>query len=157
MAYITIATDISYSHQTGNSTWAFYIRHPGGVIQKVGKFKNKSVHTADMESCALANSLFVLAKEIGDLSSHKIIIYSEVPHIALKPSNKAKHNLRTKAVLNVSLPILKGAGSYELRDIKAHNKDWRSSPRRSAYYMNRWCDKNAVSYRRVLEGKKAKS
>jgi ribonuclease HI len=150
--YCTIATDASTSDKYQVSTWACYIRSPRGVIKHAARFAEHSTNTAWLETKALANAL-VIADNNMDLSEHKIIIYNEIAHV-LTPLKTKKAGLprlkdaeRTRIIVEVMLPILEKAISWELRDVKAHSKAYKKANAPKKFILNRWCDLNC---RRVL-------
>lgn len=143
--YVTIATDASQSTTHDIATWACYIRTPRGTIKHSARFTLNHASTHMLETKALANAL-VLAERTVNLSEHKIIIYNEVSHV-LRPLKTKKAGLprqkdaeRTAIINEVMLPILQKAGSYELRDVKAHSPKGRREGAPKRFYMNRWCD-----------------
>lgn len=142
--FITIATDISADSSYKIATWACYIRYSGGVIKESGVFKEYPSNTTKAETYALANAL-VIASKLSDYGQSRIIIHNEIERV-LTPLRTKGGNLavkdidRTEVVLNVIMPLLDNAQSWELRKIKAHYKDWEASPDRSKYFINRWCD-----------------
>lgn len=157
--YVTIATDVSSDHEHGITTWACYIRHDGGVIKHVAPFKEHYVNTALAETYALANALVLAEKSIKDWSRSKVIIYNEVA-IVLSPCKTKAGNIRkrdairSEQIMKISLPILNRAKSYELRDIKAHYKHWRTDANPAKYAINRWCDVESRTLLRYLRRQK---
>lgn len=154
--YVTIASDISNgsSHRVG--TWAFYIRHNGGVIKKVGRFKQYHKNTALAETYALINALVIAEKLIPDWSESRVIIYNEVEYaldpILTKAGNvRGRDKERTDAIREIALPILSKAQSWERRKIKAHFKDWEHSDNPKKYAINRWCDQESRKEMRKIK------
>lgn len=145
--YVTIATDASTSNKYCISAWACYIRNPRGVIKHAARFNEWSDNTAWLETKALANALVVADQNIN-LAEHKIVIYNEVGHV-LKPLKTKKAGLprlkdaeRTAIINDVMMPILDKAISWELRDVKAHSKEYKKDSAPKKYILNRWCDLN---------------
>lgn len=159
MKYITIATDISSDHRHRITTWACYIRHDGGTIKKVGRFKKYSNNTALAETYALINALVIGRKEIPSWKESKVIIYNEVEHV-LDPCTTKAGNIRKKdkeraeQIKEIAMPILKQAADYERRKIKAHFKDWKQSDNPAKYAINRWCDKESRAFMRSVRNKR---
>lgn len=151
--YITIATDASLSDNNMLATWACYIRGPQGTIKHSGQLKQYppkgNSHYA--ETLALANALVIADKHVGVENCH-IIIYNEVAHV-LKPTRtktgavRVKDRERTAVINDVMLPILNKAVGYELRDVKAHSKQYKKEGAPKKFFMNRWCD---LTSRRLL-------
>ena len=150
--YITIATDISSSNTYKMSTWACYIRTPRGTIKHVGLFKDWHENSHYLETLALANAL-VIAEKNCDLSQHQMIIYNEIEYV-LRPLTTKKAGLpklkdaeRTRIIEEVMMPILEQCITWELRDVKAHTKEWKKPTAAKKYILNRWCD---IESRRLL-------
>ena len=150
--YVTIASDCSNSDKHGISTWACYIRSPRGVIKHAARFREYSKNTAYLETLALCNAL-VIADQNIDLSQCKIIVYNEIAHV-LTPLVTKKAGLprkkdaeRTRIINDTMLPILAKGISWELRDVKAHSKEYRKADAAKKYHLNRWCD---ISCRALL-------
>ncbi len=143
--YVTIATDASTSTNHGISTWACYIRGPRGVIKHVARFNEYSDNTAWLETKSLANALVLADKNIN-LAECKIVIYNEVEYV-LRPlvTRKTGRPLfrdaeRTAIINDVMMPILEKAISWEIRDVKAHTKEYKKPGAAKKYILNRWCD-----------------
>lgn len=143
--YVTIATDCSNSDKHGISTWACYIRSPRGVIKHAARFREYSKNTAYLETLALANALTIADQHV-DLASCHIIVYNEIAHV-LTPLTTKKAGLprkkdaeRTRIINDIMLPILNKGLSWELRDVKAHSKEYRKADAAKKYHLNRWCD-----------------
>lgn len=152
MKYITIATDVSCDPNYEISTWACYIRYDGGVIKQVHRFKEYQEKTTHAETYALINALIIASESIPDWSDSRVIIYNEVERVLTplrtKCGNIKKKELdRSEAIINIALPLLDKAGSYERRKITAHYKDWKTSDNPAKYAINRWCD---IESRRLL-------
>lgn len=145
MRYVTIATDVSSDPRYKITTWACYIRHDGGAIKRVGRFKNYSKNTALAETHALINALVIARKEVPNWESSKVIIYNEIEHV-LEPCTTKAGNIRKRdeeranQIKTIAIPILQQAVDYERRKIKAHFKDWKHSDNPRKYAINRWCD-----------------
>lgn len=145
MKYITIASDVSSDDKNKITTYAFYIRHSGGVIKKAGQFKKYQESTARAETYALINALTVARKNVPGWEESKVIIYNEIEH-ALDPVRTKAGNIRKKdehranAIMQIALPILKEANGWERRKIKAHYSKWQSDANPAKYAINRWCD-----------------
>lgn len=151
--YVTVATDIS--RDSKHTTWACYIRYDGGVIKRVGQFKKSYKNTALAETHALANALTIAEAAVKDWSESKIIIYNEIEYV-LKPIRtksgqiRLRDTERAESIIEISLPILQRAKAYELRDVKAHYKNWKNSENPAKYAINRWCDTESRSLLREL-------
>lgn len=146
MKYITIASDISCDADYKIVTWAFYIRHGGGVIKQSGQFKKYHQHTSTAETYALINALTIAKQQIPDFSDSRVIIHNEIERVLdiIRPNSlSALRKERNDAIQDIALPILESAYSYEIRKIKAHYKRWKSSDNPAKYAINRWCDREA--------------
>lgn len=157
--YITIATDISSDWNKKITTWACYIRYNGGVIKKSGVFVRYPKDTVRAETYALANALSIAYKNIDDYSESRIIIHNEIKRVitplTTKNGNLAVREIdRTEVVLNIIMPLLDNAQSWELRKIKAHFSGWKKSSNPSKYFINRWCDQEARRLLRETRRKK---
>lgn len=155
MRYITIATDISSDHKNRISTWACYIRHNGGAIKRVGRFKEYYSNSAHAETYALINALTIARKNVTNWESSKVIIHNEIEHVldpvVTKAGNVRKHDKeRYEAIKRIALPILSQAYDWERRKIKAHYKDWEHSDNPKKYAINRWCDKNSRQHMKEI-------
>lgn len=150
MKCITIATDVSSDSKNKITTWACYIRHSGGLIQHVAQFDKYYNKTSHAETYALVNALVIAERNIPKWTESRVIIYNEIDYV-LEPIKTKAGNVklrdqdRTDAIMQLAMPILDRAKTWEKRDIKAHFSGWKESSRRNAYYMNRWCDKEARS------------
>lgn len=159
--YITIATDISCSAKYKVTAWACYIRHSGGVIKQSGVFSQHPSDTCRAETYALVNALTIAAKNIPDWSESRIIIHNEIERV-LTPLRLKNGKLspkevdRTEAIVNIALPILDTAASWERRKIQAHFKEWETSDNPAKYAINRWCDTEARRLMRVTRDRKKK-
>lgn len=161
MNYVTIASDISHDYDYKITTWACYIRHNGGLIQHSAQFNDYQIKTAHAETYALINALVIAAKNVPNWENSTVIIYNEIEHVLEPIKTKAgnvrlRDKKRSEAILNVAIPILESAKAWEKRDIKAHYSKWKESTRRNAYFMNRWCDKEARSLLKYTRRKKKK-
>lgn len=162
--YVTIATDVSCSGQKEKiMTWACYIRYNGGVIKRSGVFKERRDNTPIGETLALANALTIAYKSISDWSESRIIIHNECSDIVLRPlltkggKIRKRDEYRAAAIVDVSLPILAKAQSWELRDITAHYKKWQESDNPAKYAINRWCDSEARRLMKTIRNKEKKA
>ena len=160
MKYVTIASDVSSDDKKKITTWACYIRHSGGVIKKVGQFKEYQKSTARAETYALINALTIARNNVPGWEDSKVIIYNEIEH-ALKPIRSKVGNIRkrdedrARAILTIALPILKEANGWERRKIKAHYSGWKTDANPAKYAINRWCDAESRNLLRALRrGKK---
>lgn len=155
MKYVTIASDVSSDDKNKITTYAFYIRHSGGVIKKAGQFKKYQESTARAETYALINALTVARNNVPGWEDSKVIIYNEIEH-ALKPIRSKAGNIRkkdedrAKAILTIALPILKQANDWERRKIKAHYSGWKTDANPAKYAINRWCDHASRDLMRYL-------
>jgi ribonuclease HI len=150
--YITIATDISCDAKYKVATWACWIRYDGGVIRRSGVFSQYPNDTCRAETYALINALTIAKNNISDWGESRIIIHNEIERVLTplltkngKPSTKEAD--RTEAIVNLAMPILDSAQSWERRKIKAHFKDWKDSDNPAKYAINRWCD---IEARRLM-------
>lgn len=150
--YVTIATDISCDTKYKVATWACWIRYDGGTIKRSGVFSEYPSDTCKAETYALCNALVIAKKVISDWGESRVIIHNEIERVLTplttksgKPSKKEPD--RTEAIVNIALPILDTAQSWERRKIKAHFKDWKQSENPAKYAINRWCD---IESRRLM-------
>lgn len=159
MKYVTIASDVSCSPRHKISVWACYIRHSGGVIQHVEEFKDYQSCTSKAETYALINALTIARKYVPDWENSKVVIYNEIEY-ALEPIRSKAGNIRQRdqeragAIINLALPILDEAGGWEIRKVKAHYKEWKTSSTPARYIMNRWCDRKSHEKMKYLRRKK---
>lgn len=145
--YITLATDISIDSGDKVATWAAYIRYDGGAIKKSGVFKEYPPNTFQAESLALINALVIINNSISDLHDYRLIVHSEVfnPLKPIRNKNgaiKEHDKRRSDAIFSIAIPILNEFISWDIRKIKAHNRDVKPYEK-GKYYMNEWCDKKA--------------
>lgn len=159
MKYVTIATDVSCAPREKIATYAYYIRHNGGVIKGTGEFKKFTKNTAKAETYALMNALTIAKNNIPDWNESKVIIYNEIEHV-LDPvmtkagNTKLRDTDRAEAIRSIAIPILKEAFDWERRKIKAHFRDWENSDNPAKYAINRWCDENCRAKMRELRKEK---
>lgn len=149
--YITIATDISADNTYDVWTWAIYIRWGGGVIKRVGQFKQSPKSTLEAETMALCNALVIAYSQVPYFEMSRVVIHNEI-EVVLTPNTSEKKSRygrktkkeadanRTKAISDIAIPLLERAQSWELRKIKAHYKHWKTSDNPAKYAINRWCD-----------------
>ena len=149
--YITIATDISCDSRYKVATWACWIRYDGGVIRRSGVFSQYPNDTCRAETYALINAL-TIASKLPEWSESRVIIHNEIERVLTplltktgKPSTKETD--RTEAIVNLAMPLLDKAASWERRKIKAHMKNWKESENPAKYAINRWCD---IESRRLM-------
>lgn len=162
MKYVTIATDISSDSKHKITTWACYIRHHGGVIKRVERFKNYHRDTALAETHALLNALVIGQKTIPDWDQSKIIIHNEIEHV-LDPVKTKAGNIRKRdvaradAIQSIAIPILEQAVDWERRKIKAHYRDWQHSSNPKKYAINRWCDIESRNFLKQIRKEQKKA
>lgn len=144
MNKVTIASDISCDPEHEITTWACYIKHDGGEIKKVGRFKEFHKNTAAAETYALVNALTIAKENIPDWNDSEVTIYNEIDY-ALEPVRTKAGNIRLRdkersdAIQEIAIPILQEALKWKKEDVKAHYKDWEKSGEEK-YIINRWCD-----------------
>lgn len=150
--YVTIATDISCDSTYKVCTWACWIRYGSGVIKRSGVFQKYPKDTCRAETYALINALTIAYKVVPDWGESRVIIHNEIERV-LTPLTRKNGELskaeydRTAAILNLAMPILDKAESWERRKIKAHMKDWQNAENPKKYFINRWCD---IESRRLM-------
>ena len=161
MKYVTIASDISCDSHNKVSTWACYIRYGGGAIKKSGQFKKYYANTGMAETYALINALTIARNNIPDWNESRVIIHNEIEYV-LSPSTTKTGKLkrrdleRSTQIIEIALPILKEARSWERRKIKAHFKDWKHSDNPAKYAINRWCDQESRALMKSIRRGKIK-
>lgn len=160
MKYITIATDISCDPKRRIATWACYIRYSGGAIKETGQFKEFVNNTPLLEMFALINALIIAKKNVPYWHDSKLVIYNEIDNV-LTPSRTKAGNLkqrglrRSNIIINTALPLLDEVKGHEIRDIKAHYKNWKKSSNPAKYAINRWCDiESRTLLRKIRNNKK---
>lgn len=149
--YVTIATDISCDMDYKVCTWACWIRYDGGTIKHSGLFKEFPKNTCYAETYALVNAL-TIASKLPCWAESRVIIHNEIDRV-LTPLTKKNGSYsqaemdRTAVIINLALPLLDKAQSWERRKIKAHMKHWKTSDNPAKYAINRWCD---IESRRLM-------
>lgn len=157
--YITIATDISQDSRYKIVTWACYIRYDGGVIKRVEQFKDYHKHTGNAETYALINALSIAYLSISDWHLSKIVIHNEIEKVLTPIRTKAgnikkQDEVRSRAILDIGLPLLDKSAGWDRRKIKAHYSAWQTSDNPAKYAINRWCD---MESRRLLKEIRSKT
>lgn len=159
MQTITICTDAGHrtfykmgfppSPQTAYATiaaWACYIRTPDKKINYSGMMKQEVKGSSQAELYAIANALYILAREY-DLNKYHLIIYSDNLW-ALRNVQGCCSQESSKVYRQFIRPHVRKAGSYETRHVKGHldPKDW--DTRSARHYMQDWCD---VEVHRIMK------
>ncbi len=124
-------------------------------------FKVNPKNTVQAETYALVNALIIASKNIPGWAQSKIVIHNEIEYV-LDPVKTKAGNIRrrdedrSRAILEIAIPILETAADWDRRKIKAHFRDWQSSDNPAKYAINRWCDKEANRLMKTIRNQKKK-
>lgn len=161
MQTITICTDAGHQnfYKQSLAAWACYIRTPSQTIRYSGTMKNPCKGSSQAELYAIANALYLLAKDY-DLTRYKVILYSDNTwalrnHVdgSMKKVKKEWKDVYDKHIR----PYIKAANAYEARHVKAHLPPAQWGFGTARFYMQDWCDKEVHRVMHTARGEVLKN
>lgn len=143
---ITICTDAGHQnfyHQS-LAAWACYIRTPKQTIHYSGTMKKHTKGSSQAELYAIANALWLLAKEY-DLSKYKVIVYSDNLYALRNHRNGTVGKNASQEWVEVYekhiRPHVVKALDYDARHARGHLPKSEWSTLSARHYMQDWCDR----------------
>lgn len=162
MQTITICTDAGHQnfYHESLSAWACYIRTPMRTIHYSGTIKRYVKGSSQAEMYAIANALWLLAKEY-DLSKYRVILYSDNTYAIRNHKNGTIRKNASSEWLDVYnryiRPHVETAFDYDARHVKAHLPKKRWSIESARHYMQDWCDREVHKIMKVARKEILKS
>ena len=139
---VTINTDASFMHESGLSSYGYWISSANGRKKGSGLFNNLSTDSNDAEIKGIINALHVFFREKW-LSRDIELIYincdNQTAELTLSKNSVKKYEKH----YDLFIQILH-SNSFNLKNIKFLKiRGHQNSKRGARYYLNNWCDREA--------------